>query len=82
MDKDLKGDVKNLMKATEMKLTKSILRWKYKKEGKEIPEDSDLQARSRMITEKANEILSKRGKSILKELKEIYRPEGKGEGRS
>jgi len=82
MDKDVKENVKNLMKATEMKLAKSILRWKYKKEGKEIPGDSDLQARSRMITEKANQVLSRSGKSLLKELKEIYRPEGKGEGRS
>jgi hypothetical protein len=82
VEKELKAGMRNLLRATEVKITESILRWKYKKEGKEIPEESDLQHQSRVITQKANEILSRRGKSILRELKGVYRGEDSGEGRS
>ena len=63
--------MKNMVKATEMKITESVLRWKYKKEGKEIPGESELQHRSHVISQKANEILNRRGKSIMKEVKEV-----------
>jgi hypothetical protein len=82
MDNDLKEGMKNILKATEVKITESILRWKYRKEGKGIPGESELQHRSHVISQKANEILTRRGKSIMKEFKEVYRKEGKDEGGS
>jgi hypothetical protein len=82
VDKELKAGMRDILKATEMKITESILRRKYKKEGKKIPEKSDLQHQSRVITQKANEILSRRGKSILRELKGVYRGESDSERKS
>jgi hypothetical protein len=82
MDDDLKEGVKNILKATEVKITESILRWKYKREGKGIPGRSELRDRSHAVSRKANEILTRRGKIIMKEFKEVYRKEGKDEGES
>jgi hypothetical protein len=72
MDKDIKDDLKKLAKETEVKLTKSILRWRYKKEGKTMPDKETLEHKSRLITDRANNILSRRGKSILNEFKKAY----------
>ena len=73
MDKDIKTDLKKLVKDTEVKLTESILRWKHSREGKEIPDRQSLERQSRIITEQANEILSRRAKSIWNEIKKSYR---------
>jgi hypothetical protein len=73
MDKDIKDDLKKLAKDTEVKLTESILRWKYKKEGKKMPDKEVLEHNSRLVADKANSILSRRGKSILNEFKKAYR---------
>jgi hypothetical protein len=75
-----KAGMKNMLEATETKIAESVLRWKYKKEGKAMPEESDLQHQSRAVTQKAKEILSRRGKNILRELKGVYRGEDNGEG--
>ena len=81
MTKDIKHDLKKLAKETEVMLTESILRWRYKKEGGEIPDKETLKRDSRLITDKANRILYQKGKSILKEIKRAYR-EGKKWGSS
>ena len=72
MDAELKKNVKNVTEKTEIKLTESFLRWKYKKEGKEIPAEQDLEDRSRLIIEQAHKTISKRGKNIWNELKKAY----------
>jgi hypothetical protein len=82
MDKDLKEGMKNILKAAEVKITESLLRWKYKKEGKGMPVEPELQHRSHVISQNANEILTRTGKNIMKEFKEVYRKEGKDEGGS
>jgi len=69
MAKDIKKDLKKLAKQGEIKLTESILKWKYKKEGKRIPHDEILKHSSRSLTDKANEILYQKGKSIFNEIK-------------
>jgi len=81
MTKDIKHDLKKLAKETEVMLTESILRWRHKKEGGEIPDKETLKRDSRLIADKANRILSQKGKSILKEIKRAYR-EGKKWGES
>jgi hypothetical protein len=72
MDDELKKNLKRMTKKTEMKLTESILRWRYKKEGKQIPADQDLEGRSRLILDQAHKTISKRGKNIWNELKKAY----------
>ncbi len=76
MDDDLKKNIKKMTEKTEIRLTESLLRWKYKKEGKEIPADQNLESQSRQIMEQAHKTLSKRGKSIWNEFKKAYRKKG------
>jgi hypothetical protein len=72
MDDETKREIKKIARNTEAKVTESILRWKYKKEGKKIPEEGDLQTQSRIVADKAHEIISRRGKNIWKEIKKTY----------
>lgn len=72
MDEDLKKNLKEMTEKTEIRLAESLLRWKYKKEGKEIPEDQNLEDQSRLIMEQAHKTISKRGKNIWNELKKAY----------
>ena len=77
MDEEIKKGLKNIAISTENKVAASILRWKHKREGKEIPDEGDLESQSRQITDQANRIISRRGKNIWNELKKAYR-DGKG----
>jgi hypothetical protein len=72
MSSDIKDDVKRIAKETEVKLTGFLLRWKDQADGKEIPDPEAIDRKSRIIAEKANEILKRRGKTILKEIKNVY----------
>ena len=76
MDDDLKRNIKKMTEKTEIKLTESLLRWKYKKEGKEIPADQNLESQSRQIMNQAHKTLSKRGKNIWNGFKKAYRKKG------
>ena len=73
MDDGTKKKIKKIARNAEVKAAESILRWKYKKEGKSIPEDEDLNSQSRVVADKAHRVLSRRGKNIWKELKKTYR---------
>jgi hypothetical protein len=70
MDKQTKEDLRKIARNTETKVTESILRWKYKKQGKAVPQNSELQRRSRVIADEAHQIISRRGKTVWKELKQ------------
>jgi hypothetical protein len=72
MSKDIKDDLKRLAKETEVKLAKSILKWRIKKEGKRLPDNDYLEHKSRLITDRANIILAQRGKNIFNEFKKAY----------
>ena len=78
MDDELKKNIKNVTETTEIKLAETILRWKYKKEGKSVPAGQDLEGHSRVIIEHAHKTISKRGKSIWNELKKVYQKKGDG----
>jgi hypothetical protein len=84
MDEQIKKNVKKLARDAENKVARSILRWKYKKEGKPIPVEQQLENESRYVAEKAHQIIAKRGKTVLNELKKVYfkddqKEEGPGE---
>jgi transcriptional regulator of met regulon len=80
MDEQTKKDLKKIARKTESRVTESILRWTYKKQGKPVPQNPDLQRRSRVITEEANQIISRRGKTVWKELKKaVFDKKTKGE---
>jgi hypothetical protein len=50
----------------EVRLTESLLRWRYKRQGKTPPADDQLKDRSKAITNQVHEILLRRGKNIWK----------------
>lgn len=72
MDEQIKKDVKKLALDAENKVARSILRWKYKKEGKTVPEEHQLDNESRYVAGKAHQVIAKRGKNVLNELKKVY----------
>jgi hypothetical protein len=82
MDEDIKRGLKKIARNTETMLTGSILRWKYKKEGKKIPNNQELEQQSQLITDQAHKIISKRGKNVWNELKKAYKERQKKEGHS
>ena len=72
MDEEIKKGFKRIARNTGVKVTESILRWKYKKEGKTIPDDQSLEVQSGLITDQAHQIISRSGKNIWGELKKVY----------
>jgi len=73
MDEDLKKGLKKIARNTELKATETLLRWRYKKEGKEIMDHHNLELQSQLITDQAHQIITRRGKNIWNELKKVYR---------
>jgi hypothetical protein len=69
MDNDFKG----MARSAEKKLTESILRWKYRKEGKSVPEDEVLERQSEQVRDEAHRILQHRTKKVWEEIKKAYR---------
>ena len=54
---------------------------KYKKEGKPLPTDQELENDSKQTANRAHDIIAKRGKNIWEELKKVYsRDKNKGKG--
>ena len=73
MAEETKHNLKKIAEEAEMKDAKSVLRWKYKKEGKDVPPEYRLESESRQIAGRAHEVLAKRGKTVFNELKKVYR---------
>ncbi|MCP4665688.1 MAG: hypothetical protein GY849_04900 [Deltaproteobacteria bacterium] len=72
MDDQIKKSLKKAVEQAETGLAKSILRWKYKKEGRQTPPDHQLEEESRQVGRRAHGIIAQRGKSALRELKKAY----------
>lgn len=73
MEDDLKANLKSLARQSEVKLARSILRWKLKREGRPIPVEEQLDQHSQDIVEKANDVLLQGGKRVWHELRQVYR---------
>jgi hypothetical protein len=68
--KILPDSIRNHIRQSELKLAKSILRWKLEKEGSSPPENSDLDLAASRLLDEAREIAKKRGMNLLDILKE------------
>jgi hypothetical protein len=79
MDEELKKGLKKMAKNAELKVAESLLRWKYKKEGKSVPDDESMGQQTRTVTDQAHQIIAKRGKSIWQGFKEAYQKAKKEE---
>ncbi len=72
MEEELKKGLKEMAKNAELKVAESLLRWKYKKEGKRVPDDESIGQQTKTITDQAHQIIAKRGKGIWEGFKEAY----------
>jgi hypothetical protein len=73
MDKEeIKTDLKKIAKETEVKLTSLLLKWKERREGNDAPDMEEIEKKSRIIADKANEIVGRRGKKVFEEIKGVY----------
>jgi hypothetical protein len=71
--KILPDSLLNRLRQSELRLAKSILRWKLQKEGSPVPDDSDLDAAASRLLDEAREIAKKRGMTLFEILKEEAR---------
>ena len=76
MDQETRGNMKRIAQEAEIRVAKSILRWKYKKEGRHIPPQYRLENESRQIAGRAHAVLAERGKTVFNELKRVYKKKG------
>jgi len=72
MDNNIKDDIKKIARDTEIKLTGFLLRWKERRDGNAISDAEAIDRKSRIIADKANEILKRRGKTVFNEIKNVY----------
>ena len=72
MDENIKKGIKKLAENAEIGAARSILRWKYKKEGRDAPGDDELKAQSRKVAGKAHEVIAESGRNVWNEFKKVY----------
>jgi hypothetical protein len=58
------------LRQSELKLARSILRWKFQKEGRPPPKNGELDAAASRLLDEARKIARQRGKNLLDILKE------------
>ena len=73
MDEQLKNDLKKLARHAEVKVARSLLSLKYKKDGTALPGDAELEHVSRRVADQANDAIARTGKTLWMELKNAYR---------
>ncbi len=73
MEQDTKNNLKKIAEEAEMRVARSIPRWKYKKEEKQVPPEYQLENQSRQVAGQAHQVIAKRGKNIFNELKKVYK---------
>lgn len=72
MDEDIKKGIKRLAENAEIGIARSVLRWKYKKEGGAHPGEDDLESQSRKVADRAHHVIAERGRNVWNELKKVY----------
>ena len=71
--KKLVNSVFDHLRQSELKLAKSILRWKLQKEDQPLPDNGELDIAASHLLDEAREIAKKRGMTLLDILKEEAR---------
>ena len=70
---NIKKSLKKITKNAEKSIAKSIINWKFNKEGKTPPDEAQLEAISTTVTDEANEIISRKSKDIWHSIKKSYK---------
>jgi hypothetical protein len=73
MEEETKHNLKKIAEEAEMRIARSVLRWKYKKEGKQAPLDSQLENESRQVAGRAHQVIARTGKNVFNELRKVYK---------
>ncbi|MGD8389750.1 MAG: hypothetical protein PVG49_21565 [Desulfobacteraceae bacterium] len=79
MNEEIKRDLRKLARDTETRVAQSLLKWKYRKEGKPVPDEQSVRRDSEAVAERANRILAERGKRAWAGMKRAYRQSRGGE---
>jgi hypothetical protein len=79
VDMKTKKEIRKTLDRMERGITRSIIRWKYKKEDRPLPQDEFIEDQSRSVVNEAHRIVSKRGKRIWNELRKVYSKESREE---
>ena len=72
MDDEIKKNIKKVIQQAETSVSKSILRRLYKKAGRPVPSDHQLDNESRRVAARAHEVIAERGKKVWDELRKVY----------
>jgi hypothetical protein len=72
MGEEIKKNIKKLTEDTEIRVARSILRWKYRREGKPTPSDQQLEKDSTQVARRAHKVLARRSRNVWNELKRVY----------
>ena len=86
MEKHDKPSLGKSLRSAEKKLTKGLIKWKFKRVGLPIPEEEAMDKGSERIVDEAHKFMKRRARSFLGELKQAkqeflkaYRDEEKKE---
>ena len=72
MGEEIKKNIKKMAENAEARVARSILRWKYRREGKPTPSDQKLEKDSTQVAHRAHNVIAKRGRNVWNELKRVY----------
>lgn len=72
MAEEIKKNIKRLAEDTEIRVARGILRWKYRREGKPVPTDQQLDNDSTQVARQAHKVIARRGRNVWNELKRVY----------
>ena len=72
MDEEIRKNLKKVTLEAETRLARSVLRWKYRKEGRFAPSEPQLERDSQEVAARANQVIAQRGRAVWKELKKVY----------
>lgn len=72
-EKDLRTAFKDALKEKEIDLTERLLRWRYEKDGKQVPEGPSLRERAGEVAANAHEVVRKRGRRVFEELRKAVK---------
>ncbi len=78
MDRELKHDLKKLGQRAEVRLARSLLRWRRRRKGEPLLEEPAMDEQSEKVAEKAHDAITRAGKSLWSEVKQVYFPDQKG----
>jgi len=76
MDEKIKKGIRRLAEDAEAGIARTVLRWKYKKEGVSPPGDDVLETRSRAVADQARHVISNRGKNVWNAFRKVYAQSG------